>query len=109
MFGEGRAQESRVRRVVRARVGFFQPEVGDDGQLLFDGFQRSKDRRQIAERALTRRRPASVVASHRNVHEAETAHWSGRGPGLGGCRGNHRVEQRQRESGLEAFQECAPR
>ena len=60
MFGERRAQESRVRCVVRARVGVFEPEVGDDRQLILDRFQRGKDGRQLAERALP-----SVASSER--------------------------------------------
>ena len=109
VLGEGRAQEPRVRGVVRARVGLFQPEVGDDRHLLFHRLQRGKDGRELAECLLSRRRPASVVASHRDEDEAEPAHRSGRGLGQGGRGGNHRVEERQRERRLYALQERAPR
>ena len=108
MLGEGRAQESGVRRVVRPRVGVLQLHVGDDRQLILDRLERAENRRQLAERALTLGRPAGVVTPHRDEHVAEPAHRFGRCLSQGGHRGNHRVEQRQRQGGLHPFQERPP-
>ena len=48
----------------------------------------------------------ALIASHRDEHEAEPRHrLRGRLRPCGGG-GNHRVEQRQRQSGLRASQEC---
>ena len=62
VLGEGRAQEPRVRCVVRARVGILQARVGDDGQLVFDRFERRQDGRQLRER---RPGPAGSIARGR--------------------------------------------
>ena len=108
VLGEGRAQEPRVGRVVRARVGILQPRVGNDRHVVFDRFERRQNRRQLSKLRLARRSPSRVVASHRDEDEAEPRHRSGRRLRPGGRCGNHRVEQRQRQRGLCAFQKCPP-
>ena len=108
MFGESRAQESRVRRVVRARIGVLELEVGDDRHLILYRLQWAEDGRQLAEHLTALRHPARMISPHRYEHEPEPGHGPGCGLGQRGRRGNHRVEQRQRQHTLNALQERAP-
>jgi hypothetical protein len=104
-----RAQERGVRRRVRPRIGILQFEVADDGELIHHRSQRLQCRRQLDEAAISCRRPARQVASHRHVDEAEATDRIGRGLGDGGQRRNHGVEQWQRDAGAQTSQERPPR
>ena len=80
-----------------------QLEVRDDGHLIFDRLERFKNRRQLAERALALRCPAS------RSHPIGMYTKPSRRTGLAGVwakaviAGNHRIEQRQRQHALPPF------
>ena len=109
VLGERGAQEAGVRRIVRPWIGILQLEVRDDRQLVAHRSQRGEAGRQVSQHTFARRSPAGMVAPHRNEHIAEPRHRLGRCPGKRRCRGNHRVEQRQRQRGLQPPKERAPR
>ena len=103
VLGERRAQEPRIRRVVCTGIGVLQLHIGHHGELVPDRSQRAKAGGQLAECALSLRRPARVIAAHRNEDVAQPTHRFGRRLGQGRHGRDHRVEQRQGQGGLHSF------
>ncbi len=82
-------------------IGILQFQVGDRRDVLLDRRQRTEAGRKFIKRVLAGRRPARDVAAHRHVDKTQTTELrrTGRRVGQGGHRGNHRIEQRQRQCG----------
>ena len=108
-FRRGRAEEGGVGGRMGAGIGVLQLQVGDHRQLIHDRAQRLERGRQLDQPALARRSPPADVASHRHVDKAQTTHRIGRRPGQSGHRGNHGIQQRERQAGAHTAQESPAR
>ena len=97
MLRRRRAQESRIRRVMRPRIRRLQPQIRDDRHLAFHRFQRLQNRRKLSKRTLPRRRPPRLVAPHRNKHKPQPPDGLARSLCPGRRRRNHRIQQWQRQ------------
>ena len=92
-----------------AGIGVGQFQIGNDRDILLHRFERTENGGKLVQLLATWRRPSSDVTTHWHENITQSAHGFGRRFFEGGCRGNHRVEKRQREGGSDAFEKSSTR
>src|SRR6185503_4872257 len=102
--GEPRARRNRMYRSVRVAV----LEPADDRQPFLERRERLENAAELTERTNRLGRPLAHDRAKGEVHECETRHRSGGGGGQRRARGNHRVQERQRDGGAHAAQKGPP-
>ena len=84
-------------------------KIADDAELIAKRRERLQDLGELEVLARFRRRPLVHRRAVRDVDAAQTALRPGCGLSERGARGNHRVQQRQREGGAGAAKQRAAR
>ena len=93
--GLRRAQESRVRRRMRPRIGGLEFEIRENIDVISNRSKRLKNGRKLIQVPFAFGRPAREITTHRHEDESKSLHRFGCRELGCGCRRDHGVEQRQ--------------